>query len=392
MRSLTILGSTGSIGISTLKVVRAFPSEFVIKGFACRGNLAELRNQIAEFSPEAVAVVSEEAYRSNEYSALKKNFPSVTFFEGEEGLLEFAKRDADILVSAIVGSAGLKPTLAALPHIRRLALANKETLVMSGELFMSKVREEGVELIPIDSEHSAIFLLLNMLPRTDVRRIVLTASGGSLRGKTKEELEYITPQEALMHPTWEMGNKITIDSSTLMNKGLEVIEAHHLFGLSYDEIDVIIHPESVIHSLVETIDGAMYAHMGITDMVFPILNALFYPEKRENNFGRINLAQQRELHFFSYDADTFPAINVCYKAGRIGGTAPTVLNAANEECVYAFLRRELKLTEIVKIVEKIIDEHEVIQNPGLEEILQADNWARERTRAIIVRNRMMPKQ
>ncbi|MCX7678271.1 MAG: 1-deoxy-D-xylulose-5-phosphate reductoisomerase [Spirochaetes bacterium] len=383
MRSLTILGSTGSIGLSTLRVARAYRDEFTVRGLACRSNLVELENQIAEFSPEAVAIVAKEAYCSNEFLALKKNFPSVHFFEGEEGLLEFVKRDTDILVSAIVGAAGLKPTLTALPHVRRLALANKETLVMSGEIFMSKVRDFGVELIPIDSEHNAIFLLLDMLPRKDVHRIILTASGGSLRGKKKEELEQITPQEALAHPTWEMGNKITIDSSTLMNKGLEVIEAHHLFGLSYDEIDVIIHPESIIHSLVETVDGAIYAHMGVTDMVFPILNALFYPEKRTNPFGRLNLAQLGTIHFFPYDSDTFPALNLCYRAGRMGGTATAVLNAANEECVYAFLRGELKLPEIVKIVEKIIDEHTLIPKPGLEEILQADNWAREKTRAII---------
>jgi 1-deoxy-D-xylulose-5-phosphate reductoisomerase len=378
MRGLTILGSTGSIGLSTTRVLRAFPDEFVVRGLACRGNLSELEKQIAEFSPEAVAVVSEEAVRSADYIALKKQYYKTKFFEGEEGLLELSRRDADVLVSAIVGAAGLRPTLSALPHVRRLALANKETLVMAGDIFMSRVRDHEVELVPVDSEHSAIFLLLDMLNRSDVRRIILTASGGSLRGKTKDELSMITPAEALAHPTWDMGNKITIDSSTLMNKGLEVIEAHHLFGLSYDEISVIIHPESVIHSLVETVDGAVYAHMGVTDMVFPIINALFYPEKRGNLFGRLDLVEQGALHFFHHDPEAFPALELCYRAGRMGGTCPAALNAANEECVHAFLKGTLPLTGIAETVEKIIDEHSPMQNPGIDDIFQADRWARKR--------------
>lgn len=385
MRSLTLLGSTGSIGISTLRVLRAYPDEFVLRGLACRANIVELSKQVEEFSPEAVAVVSEEAIRSAEYRALKKKFPGINFYEGEAGILELVRRDVDVLVSAIVGAAGLRPTLAALPHVRRLALANKETLVMAGDLFMRRVRDHEVELLPVDSEHSAIFLLLDMLPRKDVRGIILTASGGSLRGKKKEELLHITPQEALAHPTWDMGNKITIDSSTLMNKGLEVIEAHHLFGLSYDDISVIIHPESVVHSLVETVDGAIYAHMGVTDMAFPILNALFYPEKRSNPFGRLDLAKQGSIHFYAHDDKAFPALGLCYRAGRRGGTAPAVLNAANEECVHAFLRGNLPLTGIAETVEKIIDEHIAIENPGIEEIFHADRWARERAHAVMAK-------
>ncbi len=383
MRGLTILGSTGSIGLSTLRVIRAYPGEFAVRGLACRGNLVELSEQIAQFSPEAVAVASEKSYASPEYLELKKRYPGVSFFEGEEGILELVRRDADVLVSAIVGAAGLRPNLAALPHVRRLALANKETLVMAGDLFMHRVRDHEVELLPVDSEHSAIFLLLDMLPKRDVRRIILTASGGSLRGKKKEELASITPAEALAHPTWDMGNKITIDSSTLMNKGLEVIEAHHLFGLSYDDISVIIHPESIVHSLVETIDGAIYAHMGVTDMAFPILNALFFPEKRANPFGRLDLAKQGAIHFHMHDEEAFPALELCYRAGRRGGTTPAVLNAANEECVHAFLRGELPLTGIAETVEKIIDEHATVEDPDIEEIFSADRWARERAHAVM---------
>ncbi len=385
MRGLTILGCTGSIGLSTLRVIRAFPGEFAVRGLVCRGNLDELKGQIAEFSPEAVAVASETSFRSPEYLELKKKYPKISFFEGEEGIVELVHRDTDVLVSAIVGAAGLRPNLAALPHVRRLALANKETLVMAGDLFMKRVRDHEVELLPVDSEHSAIFLLLDMLPGKDIRRIILTGSGGSLRGKKKEELASITPEEALVHPTWDMGSKITIDSSTLMNKGLEVIEAHHLFGLSYDDISVIIHPESIIHSMVETVDGAIYAHMGVTDMAFPILNALFYPEKRANPFGRIDLAKQGSIHFFTHDKEAFPALDLCYRAGRRGGTMPAVLNAANEECVHAFLRGDLPLTGIAKTVEKIIDEHEPIVEPGIDEIFLADRWARERTHAVMSR-------
>ncbi len=379
MRTLTILGSTGSIGLSTMRVLRAFPGEFSLRGLACRGNIPELLKQVREFTPEAVAVTSLEALASPEYAALVKEFPGVKFLEGDEGILELVRRDTDVLVSAIVGAAGLLPTLEAIPRTGRIALANKETLVMAGDRFMELVRDCGVELIPVDSEHSAIFLLLDRLHRGEVGKIILTASGGSLRGKTRDELEKVTPAEALAHPTWDMGNKITIDSATLMNKGLEVIEAHHLFGMEYDDIDVVLHPESVVHSLVETRDGAIYAHLGVTDMAMPILNALFYPEKKQNPFGMLDLPGIGAMHFSRPDVAAFPALDLCYRAGRRGGTMPAVLNASNEVCVDAFLREAIPFTGIWSTVERVMEEHRCIESPRLDEILEADAWARRET-------------
>ncbi len=383
MRSLTLLGSTGSIGISTLRVSRALGGEYRVAGLGCKSNLAVLEEQIREFSPAAVAVSSEEALRTPRYREIRKNNPGVEFLEGDEGTVALAKRDADVLVSAIVGAAGLIPTLAAIPHVGRIALANKETLVMAGDLFMERVRDHGVELVPVDSEHSAVFLLLDRLDRADVRRIILTASGGSLRGKSRKELETVTPAEALAHPTWDMGSKITIDSASLMNKGLEVIEAHHLFSMEYDRIDVVIHPESVIHSMVETRDGAVYAHLGVTDMALPILNALVYPEKRENPFGRLDLCGIGGMHFAPPDAEAFPALELCRRAGRRGGTMPAVLNAANEVCVDAFLKGKIRFTGIAETVERVMEAHACAESPLLHEILEADGWARARTMEMI---------
>lgn len=383
MRALTILGSTGSIGISTLRVVRALGGEYRVRGLGCRSNLGVLGEQIREFSPAAVAVSSQEALRSPLYREIRNNNPGVEFLEGDEGVSELVKRDADVLVSAIVGAAGLLPTLAAIPHVERIALANKETLVMAGDLFMEKVRDHSVELIPVDSEHSAIFLLLEKIDRRDLKRIILTASGGSLRGRSRKELEAVTPAEALAHPTWDMGSKITIDSASLMNKGLEVIEAHHLFGAEYDDIDVVIHPESVIHSMVETRDGAVFAHMGVTDMALPILNALVYPEKREHPFGKLDLFGIGGMHFLRHDAEAFPALGLCYRAGRRGGTVPAVLNAANEVCVDAFLNGKIRFTGIADIVGMVMEAHECAESPLLHEILDADRWARGRALEMI---------
>jgi 1-deoxy-D-xylulose-5-phosphate reductoisomerase len=386
MTSLTILGSTGSIGVSTLRVLRSLGDEFRVQGFGCKSNLRVLEEQISEFSPAAVAVSSAAALASPLYREIRQRHPGIEFLEGDAGVAELVKRDADILVSAIVGAAGLLPTLAAIPHVKRIALANKETLVMAGDLFMEQVRDHGVELIPVDSEHSALFMLLEKLDRRDVRRILLTASGGSLRGRSREELRTVTPVEALAHPTWDMGSKITIDSASLMNKGFEVIEAHHLFGIDYGDIDVVIHPESVIHSMVETRDGAVYAHLGVTDMALPILNALLYPEKRENPFGRLDLFGIGGMHFMRHDAAAFPALDLCYRAGRRGGTLPAVLNAANEVCVEAFLREAIPFTGIAETVERVMGGHDTAESPLLHEILEADRWARARAMELIAGN------
>ncbi|HDP79645.1 MAG TPA: 1-deoxy-D-xylulose-5-phosphate reductoisomerase, partial [Spirochaetes bacterium] len=281
------------------------------------------------------------------------------------------------VVSAIVGSAGLLPTLEAIPHTGRIALANKETLVMGGDLVKEKIREYGVDLVPVDSEHSAVFTLLERLDRRDVARIVLTASGGSLRDLPVGRLPEATPAEALAHPTWSMGKKITIDSATLMNKGLEVIEAHHLFDMDYSAIDVLVHPESLVHSMVETRDGGIHAYLGVADMALPVLYALLYPEKRENPFGRLDLAKAGKLTFRSVDPARYPSLRLCYEAGRRGGAMPAVLNGANETAVQAYLDGKIRFTDIVSTVEKTMGLYSPEAGTGLNEIMNADAWARE---------------
>jgi 1-deoxy-D-xylulose-5-phosphate reductoisomerase len=375
-KTISILGSTGSIGESTLRVVRFLSKEFRVHGLACGRNLALIERQILEFRPSLVAVGLPDAAASAEYRALRKKFPDVEFLEGEDGIIEMAGRNVDVLVSAIVGAAGLKPTLASLGAAKRLALANKETLVMAGEIVKKGLAASGGEMIPVDSEHSAVFCLTRGLAASEIERIILTASGGSLRGTPAGELYRVTPEQALAHPTWSMGNKITIDSATLMNKGLEVIEAHHLFDIPYDRISVLIHPESVVHSLVETVDGAVYAHMGVTDMVFPVLNALTYPEKRRNPFGRLKLEEAGRLTFAAWDRERYPALELCYAAGRRGGTMPAVLNAANEVAVAAFLDGRIRFTDIVRIVGKTLEKQNVLDNPDLGQIVDADREAR----------------
>jgi len=376
MRFISILGSTGSIGLSALRVIKTLPDKFRIYGLACNRNVEILSKQINEYKPSVVAIGDKSVATSEYIKHLIHDNEGVEFLFGEEGIIELASRKTDIVISSIVGSAGLRPSLAALDGCRRLALANKETLVMAGKIFIDLAKEKGVELIPVDSEHSAVFSLLSNLNSVEVERIILTASGGSLRDYPGESLRDVTPEIALKHPTWSMGSKITIDSATLVNKGLEVIEAHHLFNSSYDRIGVIIHPESVIHSMVETVDGAIYAHMGKTDMVFPILNALTYPDKIKNSFGRLDLAEVGSLNFRRHDSTRFPALELCYHAGRTGGNIPAVLNAANEAAVYAFLERKIRFTDIIEIVEKTIDSVDVINIPDVKDIFESDNEAR----------------
>ncbi len=383
MTDLTILGSTGSIGRSALRVVKAMPERFKVYGLGCNKNIDILSSQIEEFNPQAVSVTDGAALESELYKSIKNRYAHVEFLEGEQGLVELARRKCGITVSAITGSAGLVPSIAALDGCRRLALANKETLVMAGDIFMNLADEKGVELIPVDSEHSAVFALLKGIDPADVMRIILTASGGSLRDYTGANLDNITPEIALNHPTWSMGSKITIDSATLMNKGLEVIEAHHLFKIDYDKISVIIHPESIIHSMVETADGSVYAHMGVADMALPILNAMTWPEKVENSFGRLNFSSIGSLTFREYDKERFPALDLCYKAGRTGGNRPAVLNAANEAAVYAFLDRKIRFTDIVPVVEESLSRIQLISKPSIEDIISIDMEARMTAESII---------
>lgn len=375
--SVIIFGSTGSIGISTLKVIRQFGNRFTVKGLSCHKNLALLKEQILEFNPQFVAVSDEATCASKEYKALKEEFGSIVFYEGLDGLSQLSANGADILVVGIVGAAALKPTLEALPHIKRIAIANKETLVMAGDIFLNLLHRYNVELLPVDSEHCAIFTLLDGKNKISVKRLILTASGGSVRHKPVELLDAVTVEEALMHPTWDMGKKITIDSATLMNKGLEVIEAHYLFEMPYESIDVIIHPESIIHGMVELVDGTLLAHMSITDMVYPIGRALTYPEICSSEFGNVDLTAIGALHFVKPDTKRYPALALCYEAGRQGGTMPAVLNAANEVAVNAFLQKKISFTKIVWVVEKVLGKHTRVDNPDLAAIFDADAEARQ---------------
>ncbi|MBN1534143.1 MAG: 1-deoxy-D-xylulose-5-phosphate reductoisomerase [Spirochaetes bacterium] len=381
--TLTILGSTGSIGESTLRVLRALRGRYSVYGLSCSSNLPLLDRQIGEFAPRAVAVESADAVSSEGYGALMRRHPGVEFLEGPGGVIELAGRKADLVVSAIVGAAGLRPTLAAVGSAGRIALANKETLVMAGDLVMPMVRRSGSELIPVDSEHSAVFSLLRAVSAGEVARIILTASGGSLRDVPLDELPRVGPERALAHPTWDMGEKITIDSATLMNKGLEVIEAHHLFGVPYERIDVLMHPESLVHSLVEATDGGLYAHLGVNDMALPIMSALTYPERGPGAFGRLRLEEVGSLNFGPCDRERYPALELCYHAGKTGGTLPAVLNAANEEAVRAFLDKKILFTEIARIVEKTMARHRVRAVPTLEDIFESDSDAREISRSFI---------
>lgn len=383
MTDLTILGSTGSIGSSALRVVQSMRHRFRVYGLSCSRNLEILSRQIEEFNPLSVSVTDRAALESDYYNKIKKKYSQVEFLEGEEGLLELARRKCGITVSAITGSAGLIPSIAALDGCRRIALANKETLVMAGRIFMDLADKKGVELIPVDSEHSAVFALLKGIEANEVMRVILTASGGSLRDYGGDNFDEITPEMALNHPTWSMGSKITIDSATLMNKGLEVIEAHHLFNISYDKISVIVHPESIIHSMVETVDGSIYAHMGVADMALPILNAMIWPEKTENSFGRLDLAHIGSLTFREYNKERFPALDLCYTAGRTGGNMPAVLNAANEAAVYAFLDRKIRFTDIVHTVEESMNRVSLISEPSIDDIINTDYEARKTAESII---------
>ena len=382
-KNVTILGATGSIGESTLKVIRSLKDEFKVAALVCQKNIIKLEEQIKEFHPARVGVADQDVLLSSAYQKLKKKYSFVDFYEGDLEILDLVKQPVDLLVSGIKGAAGLKPTLESLPFVKRVALANKESLVMAGPLFVEAVQKYGVELIPIDSEHNALFVLMHDLDHLEIEKVILTASGGSLLQVSLEELENISPGQALQHPTWEMGNKITIDSATLMNKGLEVIEAHYLFNLPYDKIEVIIHPESVVHAMIELIDGSLHAHLGKADMVFPILYSFKYPKRSKNKFGKLSLEQLGSLNFCPYDQDRFPALQICYSAGKQGGVAPVFLNASNEVAVGFFLREQIGFLDIVKVVEKTMEFQENIKSPKLEDIFKADQLARTRATEII---------
>lgn len=372
-KKIALLGSTGSIGTQTLQVVAEHPERFVIEALAAGGNTQLLLEQIRQFKPSKVSVATREAAE-----ALKLQVPAGTqVYFGEEGLVEIAAgTDADTVVTAVTGSMGLPATLAAIDEGKTIALANKETLVTAGHLVMRRAAEKGVSILPVDSEHSAIFQCLNGEPRERLLGITLTASGGSFRHLSREELAGVTVEDALKHPNWSMGAKITIDSATMVNKGLEVIEAHWLFGLGYDEIGVLLHPESIIHSFVEFEDTSLIAQLGNPDMRVPIQYALTYPDRIPLRTKRLSLAEVGRLNFREMDFGRFPCLRMAYECGRMGGTAPTVFNAANEVAVARFLRREISFLQIEEILENVSARHVASADPDLETIREADEWAR----------------
>ena len=384
MKKITILGSTGSIGCNALDVIGKNQERFQVVALSAGKNIKLLKQQIEKFQPKVVAVSTKE-------SALKlreamNSESRVKIFYDEEGLKEIASfPSADIVISAISGSAGLMPTLAAIEAGKDIALANKETMVMAGEIVTKRAIKKGVKIIPVDSEHSAIFQCLQGNKRQNLRRIILTASGGPFLNFTRNELKKVSLNQTLRHPNWKMGKKITIDSASMMNKGLEVIEAKWLFNVDISDIDVLIHPQSIVHSLVEFIDGAFLAQMGIPDMKTPIAYALTYPERIMNDLPTLNIVKTGNLEFRNPDIKKFPCLGLAYAAGLCGGTAPVVLNAADEVAVSAFIKKKIRFIDLPKIIEKILVLHNSINNPSLDDILQADLWARIETKEIIER-------
>jgi len=369
MKKIAILGSTGSIGTQTLEVVRE-NKDIEVLGLAAGNNIKLLEEQIREFKPRLAAVWKEEKAKE-----LRENIKdlNVKVVSGMEGLIELAVlNDTEILVTAIVGMIGIRPTIEAIKAGKDIALANKETLVTAGHIIMPLAKEHNVAILPVDSEHSAIFQSLQGSNRKELHKILLTASGGPFRGKKREELVNIQVEDALKHPNWEMGRKITIDSSTLVNKGLEVIEAKWLFDVDIDQIEVVVHPQSIIHSMVEYVDGAIIAELGTPDMKLPIQYALYYPERRYLPGERVDFTMLSQLTFEKPDMETFYGLRLAFEAGKEGGTLPTVFNAANELAVSKFLNRKIGYLQIPEIIEVCMRNHKNILNPSVEEILQTE--------------------
>lgn len=372
MKKIAILGSTGSIGTQTLDVVREHSDELQVVALAAGSNKERLKEQIKEFHPKLVSLSDEKKAQELKEELAGEQVEVVC---GMEGLIEVAGADsADVVVTAVVGMMGILPTMEAIKKGKNIALANKETLVTAGHLIIPMAKEYGVSILPVDSEHSAIFQSLQGEPKAALDKILLTASGGPFRGKSAEFLETVTLEDALNHPNWSMGPKITIDSSTMVNKGLEVMEAKWLFGVDYSQIEVVIQPQSIIHSMVQYVDGAIIAQLGTPDMRVPIEYALFYPERRSLSGDRLDFSKLSQITFEKPDYKVFRGLSLAIEAGKTGGTMPTVFNAANERAVAKFLKGEIKYTDIVRSIEKCMDAHKVSAHPDLEEILATEQW------------------
>ncbi len=381
MKSIIILGSTGSIGTNTLDIVQRFPEEFRVVGLTAGSNIDKLEAQIRQFKPNAVAVSTESSA-----AMLRNRCPDlpVEIMAGEEGITQVASMlDAEFVISAIVGAAGLVPTLSAIRSGKHIALANKEPMVMAGKLMQDEALKHGVRIFPVDSEHSAIFQSLEGHRIEDVRRVILTASGGALWTLSQEQLLHVTPEQALQHPNWKMGSKITIDSATLMNKGLEVVEARWLFNIPESNIDVLVHRESIIHSLVEYKDRSMIAQLGLPDMRTPISYAMRYPARMALDLPSLDLAEIGRLTFCKPDHDRFPCLNLGYESLRIGGTMPAAMNAANEIAVDAFLNDGLRFSEIAQVIRSTMEAHAHQEITCLDDALEADRWAREKAESLV---------
>lgn len=382
MKRITLLGATGSIGLRTLDLVASFPEEFEVAGLAARGSNVELIADLCrKYSPRAVALLDAGAV---DRLARQLAAPRPELLSGPEGLAALARDvDADVVVSALVGGAGLLPTMAAIQAGRTVALANKETLVMAGSLMTAAARRRGVKLLPVDSEHSAVFQCLAGHNRGDIHRILLTGSGGPFRETPKAKLAAVTVEDALQHPTWKMGAKITIDSATLMNKGLEIIEARWLFDVAADQVQVVVHPQSIVHSMVEYIDGSVIAQLGVADMGVPILYALTYPERRPTPAARLNLPRVGQLTFHEPDTDKFPCLRLARAALEQGGAAPVVLNAANEVAVAAFLQRRIGFTDIADLIERALGGSPAGELGSIDECVAIDAEARRRAQQLV---------
>ena len=373
MKKIGILGSTGSIGTQALSLIEENPERYTVTALSCRHNIKLLMEQIDRFSPRLAVVEDAEAAKA------VKDYCSGKYTEvisGLDGLLEIARSEADIILTSLVGSVGLIPTLEAITHGKTIALANKETLVTAGRLVMEQARKHGAAILPVDSEHSAIFQALQGNSAQSVSRLILTASGGPFRTFSEEEIRVKKAAEALKHPNWSMGSKITIDSATLMNKGLEVIEAHWLFDMPAERIDVVVHPQSIIHSMVEYTDSSIIAQMGLPDMRLPIHYAFNYPERVPVNLPRLNFADVKQITFEEPDLKRFPCLGLAYEALKTGGTMPCVMNAANEVLVERYLKGQIGFYDISRIVEKVMEHHDPVQDYSLETLLELDHRAR----------------